>query len=229
MTETGNSASRFDFDAVAAQYDRWYETAQGRLFDRLEKRAVLRLYRTPGRGESLLEVGMGTGWWSRFFSGLGFEVTGIDVSPKMVETARSKDIPNAAFEMADAHCLPFQDGSFSVSVAVTTLEFTRNPEAVLREMARCTKPNGTILLGVLNADAPLNQERQAQPDGPFAFARLFTAEELYGLLSNYGRTTLRSCAFPVSMKAPPLACLIDDAMAMMKSKTGAFIATRTKR
>ena len=73
--------ARFDFDVVADKYDKWYETAKGAMYDRLEKKAVSRYLRQNAQGMKLLEVGCGTGHWSEFFSECGFEVTGIDVSP----------------------------------------------------------------------------------------------------------------------------------------------------
>jgi len=173
---------------------------------------------------------MGTGWWSRFFSELGFVVTGIDISPMMVAAARSKRIPNAAFGLADAHDMPFEDGRFSVSAAITTIEFTGEPESVIREMVRCTKPGGILVFGVLNAASPINRRRRHHAGGPFHSARFFTMEELHGLLSPYGDTVSRCCAFPLSMRVPaPLAQIADDGMASMKRKTGAFIAIRTER
>jgi ubiquinone/menaquinone biosynthesis C-methylase UbiE len=229
MIEMTRNDSLFDFDQIATEYDRWYETAEGKLYDKLEKRALLRLCGRMERGDTLLEVGMGTGWWSRFFSELGFEIIGIDISPKMVEIARSKRIPSATFELADAHKLPFADGCFSASTAITTIEFTREPKTVIREMIRCTQPGGNLVLGVLNGSAQINQMRKKQADGPFSFARFFTVDELYELLAPYGNTILRSCAFPFSMKIPaPFAPLADDIMALMKREAGAFIAARVE-
>ena len=48
----------------------------GVLYDKLEKRAMVCLLGKVKEGDTLLEVGAGTGWWSLFFSELGFRVTG---------------------------------------------------------------------------------------------------------------------------------------------------------
>ena len=37
----------FDFGSIALSYDAWYDTDEGRLYDRLEKRAVERLLHSP--------------------------------------------------------------------------------------------------------------------------------------------------------------------------------------
>ncbi|MHA1568755.1 MAG: class I SAM-dependent methyltransferase [Alphaproteobacteria bacterium] len=221
--------SVFDFDPLAVKYDRWYETAEGCLYDTLEKRVMRRLIGEAPGDAGLLEVGMGTGWWSRFFSRLGYHVTGVDVAAKMVEAARAKKIPNARFEVADAHQLPFPNDGFSVAAAVTTIEFVRDAEQVIREMVRCTEPGGRLFFGVLNGEGPLNIKRKKQAAGTFAQARFFTAGELRALLEPFGRTSIKPCAFPLSLKLPPiLAAPVDDAQALFNRTNGAFIAVKVQ-
>lgn len=229
MTEKNETSSLFDFNGLASVYDGWYETAEGTRYDKLEKRALLRLCGKVVKGDNLLEVGAGTGWWSLFFSELGYRVTGVDISAKMVEIARSKNIPNARFEKEDAHKLPFSDYSFSASAAITSIEFTPEPKTVIREMVRCTKSGGKLFLGVLNGDAPLNKQRKKQAGGPFEYARFFTADEIHALLAPYGKPAINLCAFPLSLKLPPsIADMADDFQAFLKMTSGAFIAARVE-
>ena len=93
QTESEKSA-RFDFDSVADTYDKWYDTAEGAMYDRLEKKALSRYLPQNAQGMKLLEIGCGTGHWSQFFSEHGFEVTGVDVSGRMIEIAENKHIQN---------------------------------------------------------------------------------------------------------------------------------------
>jgi len=226
MSETNPASSVFDFDPLAEEYDRWYETEEGHHYDLLEKRALRRLIGKAEEGASMLEIGSGTGWWSRFFSDLGFWVTGMDISAKMVEVARSKNIPHARFEKADGHNIPFPDHSFSASAAITAIEFARNPETVIREMVRCTRPGGRIFLGVLNGDAPLNQERKRKGEGVFASVRFLAVRDIKALFAPYGKPVTKLCAFPLSIKAPSMAGLSDDVHALLKITSGAFVAVR---
>ncbi len=65
----------------------------------------------PGR---LLDVGCGDGFWTSVFHELGFEATGVDLSPGGIEAARSR-YPGIPFLVADAdQALPFEPGSFDV-------------------------------------------------------------------------------------------------------------------
>ena len=156
--------SRFDFDVVADVYDQWYETAEGEMYDRLEKKAISRYLRQNVQGMKLLEVGCGTGHWSQFFSSLGFEVIGVDVSVSMIRIAQSKNIANASFQVVDGHSLPFRDNSFDITTAITTLEFVNDAELVLQEMVRCTRrPFGQLIIGAMNSLAPVSYTHLTLP------------------------------------------------------------------
>jgi len=225
-----DKSSRFDFDAVADSYDQWYQTAEGAMYDRLEKKAICRFLRKKSQGRKLLEVGCGTGHWSRFFSDCGFEVTGVDISESMIKIAQGKNIADASFQIADIHSLPFADNSFDVTAAITTLEFAGNVELVLQEMARCTrKPSGQLLIGVLNVLARLNRSRQQNSESLYAKADLFSPEQLKKRLSKYGQTELCTAGFiPGQKYLLPLSPFIDAVGWFFHLPYGAFIAGQVK-
>jgi ubiquinone/menaquinone biosynthesis C-methylase UbiE len=228
-TKTKES-TRFDFDCVADTYDNWYDTAEGAVYDRLEKNAVSKYLQRNVPGTKLLEVGCGTGHWSRFFSEFGFEVTGVDVSERMVNSAQRKEIPNASFQIADGHSLPFSNALFDVTAAIATLEFVRNAESVLREMVRCTRrPGGRLLIGVLNALSPRNCKRQLYPESPYSKARLFSPTELKDLLEPYGQTHIAVAGFvPEQAQLMPLAPVTDLICHLLHRPSGVFIAAEVR-
>jgi len=230
LAKAADKPSRFDFDAAADTYDQWYETAEGAMYDRLEKKAVCKYLPRNVQGMKLLEVGCGTGHWSKFFSSYGFEVTGVDVSEPMIKIAQSKNIANASFQIADGHSLPFNDNSFDVTAAITTLEFVRDAELVLQEMARCTrKPSGQLLIGVLNILARLNRNRQQSPESLYAKARLFSPIQLKKLLNKYGQTQLTTTGFiPSQKRLLPLSPFIDAVGRFFRLPYGVFIAGQVR-
>jgi len=217
--------SRFNFGGMADSYDEWYKTRLGRTYDALEKRAVKRMLPDPTTANRLLDVGCGTGHWSAFFGEQGFVVTGVDISPEMIEVAREKRIANASFEVADAHSLPFENGRFDVAAAITTLEFVRDPEVVIREMVLCTRrPGGLVLVGVLNALAQVNRLRKAAGEPPYNTARLFSPRELKGILARHGEARVASTTFiPLSVSLLTLAPVTDAIGRIFRLPHGAFV------
>jgi len=220
----------FSFGEMADSYDAWYKTRLGFTYDALEKEAVARMLPDPIGGDRLLDIGCGTGHWSAFFSERGFVVTGVDISPEMIEVARGKRVANASFAVADAHALPFEDGRFDVTAAMTTLEFVRDAEEVVGEMGRCTRrPGGVLVIGVLNAAASINRRRKRAGKEPYASARLSTPSELKSLLAQYGKACVKSVAFvPRWSSLVWLSPLLDTLGRRLRPGHGAFIAGRVR-
>jgi SAM-dependent methyltransferase len=224
-----SKASGFDFDLIADSYDSWYAGRRGAMYDRLEKKAIIRYIPTHAKGEKLLEVGCGTGHWSRFFSENGFEVTGVDVSRQMIDIAKSKNISDASFQVADGHSLPFANETFDITAAVTTLEFVCDAEVVLREMVRCTRKSGRILLGVLNGLSKVNRQKVNSPESPYSDARLFSPIELKEFLEPFGRVEITVAGFfPAQSWLIPFVPLFECIARMFGSQKGAFIAAVIK-
>jgi len=177
----------FDFSVLAKDYDLWYQSPEGRMYDQAEKSTVLELLQSAKPGERLLDVGCGTGHWSRVFADQGYEVIGIDICPEMIELARSQNCQRCYFELADACRLPFDSASFEVVAAMATLEFVRDPELAVTEMFRCVKPGGSVIVGALNRLASINRKRIAERKQPYISARLFSPIQLRYMLAQYGR------------------------------------------
>lgn len=218
----------FDFDRIADRYDQWYHSVRGKVYDRIEKKAISNLLAGVPEGGRLLEVGCGTGHWSRYFSSKGFKVTGIDVSEKMIQIVREKHIPNSLFEVADGRNLPFEDGSFDVAAAITVLEFSADPQRIISEMVRCVKKDkGVLIIGVLNALNEYHQKRKNNPDSVYSSSHLFSPQQLQNLLRSYGVPRTQIAGF-----VPPkdwllgISPLWEYAGRLLCPSKGAFIASR---
>jgi SAM-dependent methyltransferase len=133
-------------EKVASEYERWYETGFGRRADLSEKKLIEEFLRPLPR-RRLLEIGCGTGHFTRWFRELGFEAVGVDFSTPMLEVA-TRLSPETTYLRADCHHLPFKDDSFEVTVAITALEFVADPMTVIAETMRVSSE--AILLAVLN-------------------------------------------------------------------------------
>jgi len=188
-TLTRTSRSLFDFGPLAHEYENWYATDEGQANDLVQKQDVSELLWPVRDFKRLLDVGCGTGHWSRFFRSLGYEVHGIDVSEKMITVAR-ESVPECKFDVADACVLPFADASFDIVASMAALEFIPDPAAAVKEMARCTRPGGSLLIGTLNRLAPINRDRLIKGEEPYASGNLFSADELRELISPWGEARI---------------------------------------
>jgi ubiquinone/menaquinone biosynthesis C-methylase UbiE len=101
-------------------------------------------------GGLVLEVGAGTGVVGMALRQLGRDVLGIDLSPAMLRHALPRLGHRVA--VADAACLPFEDGAFADAFAVWVMHAVADPAPVLAEVARVLRPGGRFV--VCSSDSP---------------------------------------------------------------------------
>jgi ubiquinone/menaquinone biosynthesis C-methylase UbiE len=96
----------------------------------------------------VLEVAIGSGRSLEFYP-RGTDLTGVDLSPAMLDLGRSRAAQlgvEVGFVEGDAEHLPFDDASFDTVVCALGLCSIPRPEAAIREMARVLVPGGSLLL-----------------------------------------------------------------------------------
>jgi demethylmenaquinone methyltransferase/2-methoxy-6-polyprenyl-1,4-benzoquinol methylase len=131
------------FDGVADRYDRTNTVlAFGR--DRTwRKETRLALDLKPG--ETVLDLGAGTGVSTLELARSGAFAVGADLSLGMLQVGR-KARPEVPLLAADALALPFADNAFDAVTISFALRNIADPDAALREMARVTRPGGRLVV-----------------------------------------------------------------------------------
>lgn len=123
------------FDAaVAARYERWYETPAGRRAERAERGLLGTLLADVPPGSRVLDIGCGTGRFSRWLAESGYRVVGVDRSMPMLAAAQRRS--SGPWVQGDAQALPIRDGACAAAIFVTALEFVPDPLIAVREALR---------------------------------------------------------------------------------------------
>jgi SAM-dependent methyltransferase len=197
------------------RYDEWFERHQpAYLSELLAVRALL-----PWEGGGL-EIGVGTG---RFAAPLGVQF-GIDPAAEVLGYARARGVCVAA---ARAEALPFADASFDCALVVTTICFVDDAAAMLREVARVLRPDGTLVIGLIERESPLGREYVAhQAENVFyRAARFYSASEVAKLLTGAGFQNLTW----VQTISKPLAQIRDVEPIRDGTGRGAFLVVSARR
>jgi len=161
-------------------YDAWYSTDRGSWIGETEFRLILELLE-PERGSSVLDVGSGTGYFTRRLATQGYAATGVDPDATMLAFARAHRTGAEEYLLGDACRLPFGDRSFDYCVSITALCFIPEERAALAEMARVCRRG--LVLGLLNRRSLLYlQKGRAGGHGAYRGARWHTPEQARALL-----------------------------------------------
>lgn len=108
--------------------------------------AEVRGFVEPNGDERALDVGTGAGALAFALAPLVREVVGLDPVPELLELARARALPNMEFIEGDGAALPFADASFDLAGTHRTLHHVPQPERVVAELARVTRPGGRVLV-----------------------------------------------------------------------------------
>jgi len=142
------------FDDAAAGYDRAFEDpGPGGHALRTRQAAVLRLLGDEPPG-SAVDAGMGPGRLVSALADRGWTVSGVDLSPGMVDAARARvSLAADRLLVGSIEELPFADAVFDLALATGVVEYVDARRAVA-ELVRVTKPGGRIIASIPNPRAP---------------------------------------------------------------------------
>ena len=139
-----------DDKSIIKSYKRvsgFYDYTFGQIFRPGQKKLVSMMECTPS--DKVLEIGIGTGTSYKYYP-METEVTGIDISPDMLEKAKKNivkhNLQNKNVIMMNGEQLKFEDNSFDKVVGMYVVSVTQNPNLLIKEMKRVCKPNGDIYL-----------------------------------------------------------------------------------
>ena len=103
-----------------------------------------------GAQDTVLDVACGPGLVATAFATRAKQVTGIDLTPAMIERARQiqqeKGLTNLSWQIGTVLPLPFSDASFSLVISRYTFHHFLDPQAVFAEMVRVCVPGGRVLV-----------------------------------------------------------------------------------
>lgn len=163
-------------------------------FERLWKEKLSAQQVSSGK---FLDVGCGGGLATEELAKAGFDMTGMDMSPRSLETARKhaeeNGVKNVKYVEGSAYKIPFADASFDGVVMSDVLEHIHDLHQVISEISRVLKPNGVFVFDtvtrtfVSNVLHVIMQDLAGACPGHTHDWRLFvTPEEMQTVLTAHG-------------------------------------------
>ena len=155
--------------------------------------------------DTVLDVACGPGIVACAFATIATHVTGIDITPAMLEQAKllteKRHLTNLTWKQGNIEPLPFPDASFSVVLSRYAFHHFLQPHLVLAEMIRVCRPGGRILIADValppeKVDAYNQFEKLRDP----SHTRALTLEEFQSLVADAPLRDVRLAFYNVEME-----------------------------
>jgi len=117
-------------------------------------------------GQSVLEVGCGSGVFLRAAADRGARVFGLDASEALLDLARAR-VPEADLRRGDLQFLPYADDSFDVVAGFNSFFFAADLVEALREAGRVVKPGAAVVIQVWGRPEKCDLEAMKHAIEPF--------------------------------------------------------------
>ncbi len=156
------------------------------IFKNLDNNVVAKLDLQPN--DDYLEIGFGSGSFMKSHASHVQSITGLDHSEDMVRLAtrynqKRVKAGTAEFKHGEASSLPWDDGRFSVVLAMESFFFFPKPAESLKEIHRVLRPGGRLVISLsLNADDGKDHTEDVKRSG----IRLYTGQEMQSMFKEAG-------------------------------------------
>jgi ubiquinone/menaquinone biosynthesis C-methylase UbiE len=213
------------FDPLqGASGDQWLTTELGRyIFSRQEK-LILELVSLVA-GESLLDVGCGTGNYLRLFQQKKCVLTGIDSSDAALAIARNKLGSRCELVQGSGTDLPFSDNEFDVVTLINGPQTPDDPQKVIAEAVRVSRSR--VFVGFFNKHSFVGTEQSMRKLLGFhvtSALRFFTIGEMQSIINKTMSTPSVTWGSVIYFPSPAYTLFseLEELFPMKNNPLGAF-------
>ena len=144
------SKARHIYDDIAQAYHTARVNKEKFFNEFLEVPSTLSLLKDTGiKGKKVLDLGCGTGIYTKIMKRYGAEVSGLDISQKMLDIAK-REVKGVEFRQGSAYNLPYRRGTFDVVLSALVIEHLTNTGKVLKEVNKVLKKDGVFIFSLHN-------------------------------------------------------------------------------
>jgi SAM-dependent methyltransferase len=177
---------RFMYDRESAAWERGRDKPEQRELVERTADELANVIAPPG---PVADLGYGPGAHTLALARRGYDVVGVDASPRMVDVARTRaarDRVDATFEVHDVSApLRFADASLEGVLAILVLQHLPHPEAFIAEIRRCLRPGGHVL-----TTAPARDGTRLRSQNLYWRLRAACCQLVPGVVRFYGTNSL---------------------------------------
>ncbi len=164
------------FEEYYEEYEEWFDKNRA-----VYESELLMLEKVIPRNKKGIEIGVGSG---RFAHPLNIK-EGVEPSKEMARIAKERGI-EAHYGYAEK--LPLKDGGYDFALLAVTICFVADPKRTLQEINRILKPNGEVIVAIVDKNSAIGQEYMIKKEKNKFYKNVtfFSEEEIESLLNDTG-------------------------------------------
>ena len=172
------SEVRRSYDRIAKKYHEGRKTGWKMVYNEFnEVPATLSLLEKI-KGKKVLDLGCGTGIYTKILKRKGAKVQAIDISPKMIEIAKQY-VRGVDFKIGTVYNLPYKSGSFDIVLASLVVHYFANLDAAFEEVRRVLKKGGFFIFSSYNPVMAITHRMKGRPRKYRIFGDYFDEGKFY--------------------------------------------------
>jgi len=168
------------FNNFYSGYDDWYSTLLGKFIDKIETDCLYSLLK-PEKDQKILDVCCGTGNFSVKLAKEDCDVTGIDISDKMLEIAKEKakkEKCTIEFIKDDCSLISLQDNHYDFIISMAGFEFIHDPIIAYKNLFKYLKPGGDFIIGTIQKGSEWQKLYSSLKGTVYEYANFLTFDEI---------------------------------------------------
>jgi len=133
------------YNKIADSYHTFMSDKNNFFNEYVEKPAsISKLKKLDLNRKRVLDLGCGSGRYTKILLNMGVKVVGIDPSKELISIA-TNEIPNVDFKIGSAENIPFSDSRFDFVFAGMVIQYFSNPQKAFKEVSRVLRPGGRFV------------------------------------------------------------------------------------
>jgi len=166
------------YDRIAGKYHEGRKVGWKMVYNEFnELPATLSLLKKI-KGKKVLDLGCGTGIYTKILKKKGARVWGIDISPRMIDIAK-KEVKGVEFRIGSATKLPYKSATFDIVLASLVVHYFGNIDKAFREIRRVLKKDGVFIFSSDNPVTAATHKMRGRPRKYRIFGNYFKEGKFY--------------------------------------------------
>jgi len=169
---------RKTYDRIAKKYHEGRKVGWKMVYNEFNEMPATLSFLKNVKGKKILDLGCGTGIYTKILKKRGAKVYGVDISPEMIEIAK-REVKGVEFKVGSAVDLPYKSGTFDMVLASLVIHYFPSLDKAFSEIRRVLKKDGIFIFSSDNPVVAATHRMRGKPRKYRVFRNYFDEGKFY--------------------------------------------------